>query len=488
MNKSNTIPFLLVVVMFLIVGCGLFGTRIPDSGTDDQALYTQAIQTLQAQLTQQAFDNLIKQLTQAAGQPTPTATFQPVAPTATSTLPIPPTPAVTVALPTPVSPSPTAVPVPCNRAEYVTDVTVVDGTLFTPGARFTKIWRMRNAGSCTWDDYSLVFVSGDRMQGDREALLDEVVRPGERVDISVDLVAPNEAGRYRGFWMLSDRTGNRFGIGNQGRDAFWVEIRVRATTTAYPYDFAINVCAASWESSAGDLRCPGNTTSEDGSVVMLDRPRLENDRTEDEPTIWMRPEATRGGWISGVYPRYTIRANDHFLADVGCLADSSGCALTFALEYQTPNGRVHSLGEWYEEFDGEITRINVDLTGLAGSEVQFILSVTNEGRANRANAFWLAPSIRTIGPAPTPIPEWSAAQQAARQRVAQDLGMAPNALTMIRVETAEWKDSCLGVHLPDQVCLEVIIPGYRFIFEAAGGRRYEAHTDRDGSVVFWFEL
>jgi len=33
----------------------------------------------------------------------------------------------------------------------------------------------------------------------------------------------------------------------------------------------------------------------------------------------------------------------------------------------------------------------------------------------------------------------------------------------------------------------VIIPGYRFIFEAAG-RRYEAHTDRDGNIVFWFEL
>ena len=487
MQRSKYLPFVLAAVMFVILGCGLFGTQIPDAVGDDQAIYTQAIQTLQAQLTQQAFDNLVKQLTQAASQPTATPTLQPAAPTATPTSPILLTPTVTVAPPTPIPPSPTAVPIPCNQAEYVTDVSVVDGTIFTPGARFTKTWRLRNTGSCTWDDYSLVFVSGDRMQGAREALLDDVVRPGERVDVSVDLVAPNSAGGYQGFWMLSDRTGSRFGIGRQSRDAFWVEIRVRASRTNYPYDFGINLCAAAWESSAGNLRCPGNTSSEDGSVALLDNPRLENDRTEDEPTIWMRPEATRGGWISGIYPKYTIRQNDHFLADVGCMADSSGCALTFALEYQTPNGRIHSLGEWYEEFDGKITRINVDLTGLAGKEVQFILSVTNEGRANRANAFWLAPSIRNIGPAPTPIPEWSAALQAARKRVAQDLGMDPNALTLIRVEATEWEDSCLGVHLPDQVCLEVIIPGYRFIFEAAG-RRYEAHTDRDGNIVFWFEL
>jgi len=293
--------------------------------------------------------------------------------------------------------------------------------------------------------------------------------------------------------MLSDDTGARFGIGKQSRDAFWVEVRVLSAASGYAYDFGINLCAASWESSSDDLRCPGNTSSEDGSAVLLDRPELENDRTENEPTIWARPETTRGGWISGTYPEYKIKEYDHFLADVGCLADNKGCAVTFSLDYENSNGKIFSLGEWYEEFDGKITRINIDLTSLAGKEVQFILSVTNEGKAGQGNAFWLAPSIRNIKPAPTPTPTstpppaWTSALLVARQKIAQDLGTDISNVVMVSVEVAEWKDSCLGVHLPDQVCSEVVIDGFRFVLEAAG-RRYEAHTDDSGSIVFWFEL
>ena len=496
MKQSKLILVLIAAVMFLVLGCGLLGTQIPNTG-DDQAVYTQAVQTLQAQLTQQAFDNLIKQLTQAAGQPSLSPTFQPTMPTATLLTPGSPSvtpfaPTVTVASPTPVPPSPTTVQIRCNQAEFVSDVSVVDGTVFTPGARYTKTWRLRNAGSCTWDDdYSLVFVDGDRMQGARETFLDEVVRPGERVDISVDLVAPNAAGRYQGFWMLSDRSGARFGIGRQALDAFWVDIRVAIPNSSYAYDFGINLCAAGWESSASDLSCPGNTNDEDGSVALLDRPVLENSRVEDELAIWMRPEATRGGWISGIYPEYEVKQYDHFLADIGCLADSQGCALTFALDYQTPNGRIHNLGEWYEEYDGIIGRIKVDLSSLAGRRVKFILSVTNEGRANRGNGFWLVPSIRNIKPVPTPtptpVPTWSAALRAAIETLAWDAGIEPSTLTMISVEAVNWKDSCLGIPTPDQVCLEVIIPGYRFVLES-GIHRYEAHTNLDGSLVFWFEL
>lgn len=488
MNRPKYLPYLLVAVMFLIAGCGLLSTQVPNTGDDPQAVYTQAVQTLQAQLTQQAFDNLIKQLTQAAGQPTPTATFQPTVPTATLPSPTQLSPSPTVVVPTPVPPTATTVPIPCNQAEFVSDVSVVDGTIFTPGARFTKLWRLRNTGSCTWDDdYSLVFVSGDRMQGAKELLLDDVVRPGERVDVGVDLVAPNSSGRYQGYWMLSDRTGARFGIGRQARDAFWVEIRVMAATSNYAYDFGINLCSASWESSSDDLRCPGNTNSDAGSVVLLDRPSLENGRIEDEPTIWARPEATRGGWISGVYPRYTVKEYDRFLADVGCLADSKGCAVTFSLDYQASNGTVHNLGEWYEEFDGKTTRIDVDLSSLAGKEVRFILGVTNEGRANQGNAFWLVPSIRNIKPSPPPPPVWSAALQAARERVAKDLGLDASTLTMVSAELAEWTDSCLDIETPGLACTDMLIPGYRFILEGAG-RRFEAHTDRNGSIVFWFEL
>ena len=37
-----------------------------------------------------------------------------------------------------------------DRAQFVTDVTVPDGTKYDPGATFTKTWRLRNVGTCTW--------------------------------------------------------------------------------------------------------------------------------------------------------------------------------------------------------------------------------------------------------------------------------------------------------------------------------------------------
>jgi len=482
--KSKWILFLSLVVALLIGGCGLLTTQEPGSGNGDGALYTQAVSTLQAELTQQALNDLIAQLTQAASQPTPTATLQPESPTAT--LPAP-TPTNTSVPPSPIPPTPTDVPPPCNQAEFVSDVTIKDGSILTPGSEFLKVWRLRNTGSCTWDDdYSLVYVSGDRMLGDREISLAEVTRPGERADLGVELVAPMVAGRYRGYWMLSDPSGNRFGIGDRSRDAFWVEIRVRAALD-YAYDFSINMCAAVWKSSAGNLGCPGNTNSSSGSVVLLEEPTLENGRIENEPTLWTRPQATRGGTISGTYPAYKIKENDHFLADVGCMGDSSGCELTFSLDYKNNNGKIFNLGEWYEEYDGSITRINIDLSSLAGQTVQFILGVTNEGKANKGNGFWLVPSIRNIKPSPTPVPDWNTALQSARQKLGQSLGVDAGTVFMSRVEPAVWKDTCLGIESPDQECNEAEIPGWLFILEALG-RRFEVHTDRGGTLVYWFEV
>ena len=49
-----------------------------------------------------------------------------------------------------------------DRAQFVADVTVPDGTRYDPGATFTKTWRLKNIGTCTWTtSYTLVFDSGD---------------------------------------------------------------------------------------------------------------------------------------------------------------------------------------------------------------------------------------------------------------------------------------------------------------------------------------
>jgi hypothetical protein len=105
----------------------------------------------------------------------------------------------------------------------------------TPGETFSKTWRLINAGSCTWSpDYSIVFFSGDLMGAARTNNLGLTVTPGKSVDITLDMTAPPDAGNYQGNWILSDSSGELFGIGPDGDAPFWVRIDVTAVDTSTP--------------------------------------------------------------------------------------------------------------------------------------------------------------------------------------------------------------------------------------------------------------
>jgi len=108
---------------------------------------------------------------------------------------VPPTP--TGAAPTPPPPSPT--PVPCAQMHFESDVTIPENSPLAPGTQFVKTWRIKNSGTCAWSG-SLNFVgSGSRMDGNSPITL-PTVEMGQSVDISLNLVAPNEPGSYLGTW------------------------------------------------------------------------------------------------------------------------------------------------------------------------------------------------------------------------------------------------------------------------------------------------
>ncbi len=116
---------------------------------------------------------------------------------------------------------------PCNRATFIADVNVPDNTNFAGGTSFTKTWRLRNDGSCTWTTgYSLVFDHGYALGGPSSVSIPADVAPGATVDLSVNLTAPSDSGIYQGYWKLQDASGNRFGIGRDASVAFWVKISV----------------------------------------------------------------------------------------------------------------------------------------------------------------------------------------------------------------------------------------------------------------------
>ena len=67
-----------------------------------------------------------------------------------------------------------------NMAEFIKDVTVEDYSPFKPNQLFTKVWEVKNVGTCTWTpNYALVFSYGDRMSGISPKFINQTVKPGE---------------------------------------------------------------------------------------------------------------------------------------------------------------------------------------------------------------------------------------------------------------------------------------------------------------------
>ncbi len=97
------------------------------------------------------------------------------------------------------------------RAAYVADVTVPDDTLIEPGESFVKTWRIRNSGSCAWEEGTLlVYANGETIGGPASVSVSPTA-PNTPVDISVEMTAPDEPGTYRSNWQLQTPEGTRFG-------------------------------------------------------------------------------------------------------------------------------------------------------------------------------------------------------------------------------------------------------------------------------------
>ncbi len=218
MSFKNKMSYFWLLSSLLVIAA--IACNFPGMSATPDPLPTYAAQTVQARLTNIPLDTLPAPPKPQQTEPGALATDTPSEPTATNS-PLPPTETTT----------------PCDRAAFVTDVSVPDGTVFSPGESFTKTWRLKNTGTCTWDsDYDLVFKDGDSMSGPAsKELTAGSVAPGQNVDISVDLEAPDSEGTYKGFWWLRNDDGVLFGIGATGNSAFFVEIKVgEPTATPYP--------------------------------------------------------------------------------------------------------------------------------------------------------------------------------------------------------------------------------------------------------------
>ena len=288
-------------------------------------------------------------------------------------------------------------PAGCDRAQFVSDVTVPDGTTFAPGAAFSKTWRLRNSGTCTWTtSYSLVFESGEKMGGPDSVNLPKSVAPGQTVDVTVSLTAPNSAGTYRGYWKFANSSGVKFGLGSDGTKAWWVEIKVSGPTptpgtptpTTTPvagtaYDFAANACQAVWSSNAGQLPCPGSDGDWKGFVLKLTNPQLESGVVDPRQALLTFPQNTYNGYILGIYPPYRVKSGDRFRSIVNCAYGATSCYVVFRLDYQTGTGPITTYWAFIEKYEGQYYQADLDLSPFVGPGCQVHPACPGSGLANQ---------------------------------------------------------------------------------------------------------
>jgi hypothetical protein len=360
------IPLLILLSLALACNFPRAGTPTPSG---PELLKTYAAQTIQVQLTLLATG---VQPTFTPGLVEVTATPSPTTPNATTQ-----TPSSTQGV--------------CDQAGFEKDVTIPDNTVLTAGQEFTKTWRLRNDGTCSWNsNYAIVFDHGESMNAPPSVpLTTGSVAQGEAVDVSVDLIAPDDPGTYQGYWKLRNPAGQNFGLGKDRDKDFWVKIQV-GQQSGITFDFNIQAKSATWVGSGGgstvEVPFGGADDNPDGVAKLKDNFVMENGKSSGVALV-TGPKKTDDGRITGTFPVYKIEAKDHFKAKLGFLENCKEGQVTFQFGIKEA-GAVQKAGEWTKSCDGTLVFADIDLSGYAGKEVQFVLDLFADGSPVNDLAVW----------------------------------------------------------------------------------------------------
>ena len=113
-----------------------------------------------------------------------------------------------------------------NRARFVSDITIPDGTPVERGQWITKTWELENYGTCTWsENYKVVWSDGNYNNSQKLFDIGTALRPGERGEISVTFPVQGEGSTHISF-VLANTDGETFGLGERGRGDLYIEYNV----------------------------------------------------------------------------------------------------------------------------------------------------------------------------------------------------------------------------------------------------------------------
>ncbi len=206
-------PFRALILMLAATALALLpacAAATPATPTiDPNMIYTQAVMTVEAGLTQTA-----------AAQPTNTATPEPTeTPQPSPTLPPPPTPTAIsetkpAALPTATSQAPgatsPAVNQPGDHAAWQSQ-SPRDGSAFAMGDQFNLMFSLLNTGTTTWTSgYRMTWVGGTELAAAHTFTLTKDVKPGEKGEFYFASFAPYKSGSHKSVFYLYNAAGVSF--------------------------------------------------------------------------------------------------------------------------------------------------------------------------------------------------------------------------------------------------------------------------------------
>ena len=390
-RQTKTIFTLIIIIGGLFSACNMSqGTAIPT--LEPGGVYTLAAHTVSAQLTLAAGGTPSPP---DEAFPAPTQIIEPIGtPSPVDEL------AENLSLPETDTPSAERL---YDHLTFIEDVTYPDGADVSPGMLFTKTWRVQNTGTHAWTSgYSLVFEGGEAMGATASLQFTKnVVEPGEIIDISVDLIAPEVIGTYQGYWMLRNLEGKLFGAGDLSQP-FWVKIDV-VKGLDVAFDFNAYADEAEW--GVGSVPVDFDTLGTDEltfgpppepGVAFVD---LQNnlDLEDGRLSSWVLetyPAPGTGNYLVGKYPPHTVNAGENLTGRVGLLANSDGSCgagdVKFQVNYTVDDNlsTMKTLWGHQDNCDGKLHDFEVDLSDLAGQEVDFYLLVIAAASTDENYAIW----------------------------------------------------------------------------------------------------
>ena len=272
----------------------------------------------------------------------------------------------------------TIIPTPTDQSDctnvgrFIDDVTIPDNTNLKKEEAFNKTWRVRNVGTCTWNErYLFVFWKGSQMSASGSSKMGETA-PGKMTDISIEMIAPKTDGVFMGVYQFQDPNGNRFGLvdGN-----LWVKI-VAGSGTSIP--------------------------SQTPTKVAIQTPNFANKTPITTPIITPTENPTKVG-MSG---QCTYTQNTNFESQVLTLinlARSENGLPPFTLNNQLSQSALsHSIDMGCNNFlrhsgsDGSSVKTRVTAQGYSASSVQegiYAQPVQYGGSPKSAVDWWLNDAI-----------------------------------------------------------------------------------------------